>query len=88
MKNKLFVGGIAWATTEEGLKEFFSQVGNVIEVKIIVDRMTGKSRGFGFVTMESDEEAEKAVNELNGKELDGRALVINEAKPQEKNDRR
>lgn len=83
MKNKLFVGGIAWATTEEGLKELFGQVGNVVEVKIIVDRMTGKSRGFGFVTMETEEEAQKAIKEFNGKELDGRTLVVNEAKPQE-----
>lgn len=83
MKNKLFVGGIAWATTEEGLKELFGQVGNVVEVKIIVDRMTGKSRGFGFVTMETEDEAQKAIKEFNGKELDGRTLVVNEAKPQE-----
>ncbi|MBN1915667.1 RNA-binding protein [Candidatus Dojkabacteria bacterium] len=83
MNNKLFVGGIAWATTEEGLKELFGQVGNVVEVKIIVDRMTGKSRGFGFVTMETEEEAEKAIKEFNGKDLDGRALVVNAAKPQE-----
>ena len=83
MNNKLFVGGVAWATTEEGLKEFFSQVGNVVEVKIIIDKMTGKSRGFAFVTMETEEEAEKAINELNGKELDGRGLTINIARPQE-----
>lgn len=84
--NKLFVGGIAWTTTEEGLKEFFSQVGTVIEVKVIMDRMTGKSKGFGFVTMETAEEAQKAVEELNEKELDGRQLRVAEAKPQEPRD--
>lgn len=80
---KLFVGGIAWATTEEGLKEFFSQVGTVVEVKIIIDRQTGKSKGFGFVTMSSEEEADKAVAELNDKEVDGRTLKIDKARPQE-----
>ena len=83
MNNKLFVGGVAWATTEEALKEVFSAVGNVVEVKIIIDKMTGKSRGFAFVTMETEEEAEKAINELNGKEVDGRTLTINIARPQE-----
>lgn len=81
--NKLFVGGIAWATTEESLKAFFEQVGTVLEVKIITDRETGRSKGFGFVTMETQELAEKAIEMLNGQELDGRALNINLARPQE-----
>jgi len=85
---KLFVGGIAWATTEEGLKEFFSAAGSVVEVKIIIDRQTGKSKGFGFVTMSTEEEADKAVAELNGKELDGRSLKIDKARPQEKREPR
>lgn len=82
MKNKLFVGGISWDTTEEGLAEFFSQIGKVVEAKIITDRATGRSKGFGFVTMETEEDAQKAIAELNGKELDGRKLTINEARPQ------
>jgi cold-inducible RNA-binding protein len=81
MNNKLFVGGISWNTKEEGLKEFFSQVGTVVEAKIITDRMTGRSKGFGFVTMENEEQAQKAVKELNGKELDGRTLRVSEARP-------
>jgi cold-inducible RNA-binding protein len=82
MSNKLFVGGISWDTKEEGLKEFFEQVGKVVEAKIITDRMTGRSKGFGFVTMETEEDAQKAIQELNGKELDGRSLTVNEARPQ------
>lgn len=79
--NKLFVGGISWDTTEEGLKEYFQQVGPVSEAKIITDRVTGRSKGFGFVTMENDEDAAKAIEELNGKELDGRSLTVNKARP-------
>jgi cold-inducible RNA-binding protein len=81
MKNKLFVGGISWNTKEEDLKEFFSQAGTVVEVKIITDRMTGRSKGFGFVTMETEEQAQKAITELNGKELDSRTLRVSEAQP-------
>jgi len=84
MNNKIFVGSISWNTTDDALKEFFSQAGNVIEVKIITDRNTGKSRGFGFVTMETEEGAKKAIDELNGKELDGRALIVNEARSERK----
>jgi RNA recognition motif-containing protein len=84
MTNKLFVGGIAWASTEDSLKQFFSQVGEVVEVKIIKDRQTGKSKGFGFVTMATAEEAEKAINELNNQDLDGRKLRVSEALPQKK----
>jgi RNA recognition motif-containing protein len=82
MNNKLFVGNISWDSTEESLKEFFSQVGEVVEVKIIYDRNTGRSKGFGFVTMGSPEEAQKAITELNGKDCDGRELRIDEARPQ------
>ncbi len=82
--NKLFVGGISWDTKEEGLKEFFEKVGKVEEVKIVTDRFTGKSKGFAFVTMETEEDAKKAIEELNGKELDGRQLTVNEARPQKK----
>jgi RNA recognition motif-containing protein len=81
MATKLFVGSLAWATTDDGLKEFFSQVGKVESANVIVDRETNRSKGFGFVEMSSDEEAKKAVEELNGKELDGRPIVVNEARP-------
>jgi len=81
MENKLFIGGISWDTTEESLKEFFAQVGEVVEAKIIYDRVTGRSKGFGFVTMATAEGAEKAIAELDGKELDGRAIKVAEALP-------
>jgi len=87
MNNKLFVGNISWSTSEDGLKTFFSQVGSVVEVKVITDRNTGRSKGFGFVTMSSEEEAKKAMEELNGKELDGRALKVDVA-VEKKDDRR
>ena len=79
MNNKLFIGGIAWSTTEDSLTAFFSQAGTVIEAKIIKDKNTGRSKGFGFVTMSSEEEATKAMEMLNGKELDGRAIKIDKA---------
>lgn len=80
--NKLFIGGIAWTTTEDGLKSHFSQAGDVVEVKIIMNRETGRSKGFGFVTMADAEGAEKAIKELDGKELDGRNLKVAKAMPQ------
>lgn len=83
MTNKLFVGSLAWATTDDSLKNFFSQVGTVLSARVITDKMTGRSRGFAFVEMSTQEEAQKAIDELNGKELDGRAINVNEAKPQE-----
>ncbi|HVV25750.1 MAG TPA: RNA-binding protein [Candidatus Saccharimonadales bacterium] len=83
MATKLFVGSLAWATTDDSLKNFFSAVGNVVSANVIVDRETNRSKGFGFVEMSSDEEAKKAVDELNGKELDGRPIVVNEARPRE-----
>ncbi len=81
MATKLFVGGLSWDTTEDSLRNFFSGVGTVNTATIIMDKFSGKSRGFGFVEMSSDEEAQKAVNELNGKQLDGRTIVVNEARP-------
>ncbi|MEK7497581.1 MAG: RNA-binding protein [Patescibacteria group bacterium] len=83
MTNKLFVGSLAWATTDDSLKNFFSQVGTVLSARVITDKMTGRSRGFAFVEMSTPEEAQKAIDELNGKDLDGRAINVNEAKPQE-----
>ncbi len=83
MATKLFVGSLAWATTNDSLKDFFSGVGEVVSANVIVDRETNRSKGFGFVEMASDEDAKKAVDELNGKELDGRPIVVNEARPRE-----
>lgn len=81
MATKLFVGSLAWATNDDGLKQFFESAGTVVSANVIVDRETNRSRGFGFVEMSSEEEAKKAVEELNGKDLDGRAIVVSEARP-------
>lgn len=83
MSNKLFVGNLSWDVTDESLAEFFSQVGTVVEAKVIIDRMKNRSKGFGFVTMSSEEEAETAIEQLNGKELDGREINVAEARPRE-----
>lgn len=83
MATKLFVGSLAWATTDDSLKEFFSAAGNVVSANVIVDRETNRSKGFGFVEMSSEEEAKAAIEQLDGKELDGRPIVVNEARPRE-----
>lgn len=83
MANKLFVGSLAWATTDDSLKDFFSGVGTVVSASVIKDRDTNRSKGFGFVEMSTDDEAKNAVKELDGKDLDGRAVVVNEARPRE-----
>lgn len=83
MSNKLFVGGLSFNTTENDLQDAFAAHGSVSEVNLITDRMTGKSKGFAFVTMNSPEEAQKAIDGLNGKTLDGRALTVNVARPRE-----
>jgi RNA recognition motif-containing protein len=87
MAAKLFIGSLAWTTTDDSLQAFFATVGTVVSANVIVDRDTNRSKGFGFVEMSSDEEAKKAVDELNGKELDGRAIVVNEARPREERPR-
>ncbi len=79
---KLFVGSISFDSTEESLKQKFEEVGPVVSAKIIFDRFSGRSKGFGFVEMENDEDAAKAIQELNGSMLDGREIVVNEAKPE------
>ncbi len=79
MTKKLFVGGIAWATDDQGLRAAFEQYGPVVEAKVILDRETGRSRGFGFVTFEEGEHADAAVQEMNGADLDGRNIRVNEA---------
>jgi len=81
MSKNLYVGNISYQTTEDGLKEAFSQAGTVVSVKIITDRMSGRSKGFGFVEMETEEEAQKAIDLWHEKELEGRTLVVNEARP-------
>ncbi len=86
MGNKLFVGSISWGTTEEGLTESFGQAGTVVSAKIITDRMSGRSKGFGFVEMSTPEEAQAAIELWNEKELDGRTIFVSEARPQESRD--
>ncbi|MCD6410341.1 RNA-binding protein [bacterium] len=81
MSKKLFVGNLSYDTTEDGLKDFFSQAGTVEEATIILNRATGRSKGFGFVEMSTEEEAQNAVASLNGQELDGRNVVVEEARP-------
>ena len=83
MAKKLFVGGLAWTTTDEALSSFFAKAGTVTSANVVKDRYTGKSRGFGFVEMSSDEEADKAIAELNGQALDERNISVNEARPRE-----
>ena len=84
MGTKLYVGGLPYSVTEQQLNELFAQQGAVSSAKVISDRYTGQSRGFGFVEMTTSEEAKKAISALNGTQLDGRTLTVNEAKPQEK----
>jgi cold-inducible RNA-binding protein len=85
MTQKLYVGNLSFQSTEGDLESLFTQVGDVESVRIITDRDTGRSRGFGFVEM-SDENATKAIEKFNGTELDGRELTVNEAKPQVRRD--
>lgn len=77
--SKLFVGGLSWNTTDDGLRSAFENFGPVREAKVITDRDTGRSRGFGFVTFEAQADAEKAMQEMDGTELDGRRVRVNEA---------
>ncbi len=81
--NKLFVGNLSFKTTENELQDAFSQFGTVLEANLMMDRMTNRPRGFGFVTMSSDEEAQKAIEGLHGKDVGGRALTVNVARPRE-----
>jgi len=81
--NKLYVGGLPYSVTDDKLQEVFSPHGTVESARVITDRMTGRSRGFGFVEMSSQAEAEEATKNLNGTDLEGRSLTVNEAKPQE-----
>jgi len=80
---KLFVGSLPWATDDQALNDMFSKFGKVSSAVVLKDRMTGRSRGFGFVEMENDEEAMAALNALNDSDMEGRKIVVNEARPRE-----
>ena len=84
MGSKIYVGGLPYATTDAQLQEIFSAHGTVESARVITDKFTGRSRGFGFVEMASSEDAQKAIQALNGTDLEGRNLTVNEARPQEK----
>ena len=83
MGTRIYVGGLPYATTDQQLQELFSPYGSVVSAQVISDKFTGRSKGFGFVEMTSDAEAENAIRALNGTELDGRTVTVNEAKPRE-----
>jgi RNA recognition motif-containing protein len=87
MENKLYVGNLPYAATEDDLKAHFSQAGNVTSVALIKDRATGRAKGFGFVEMASSEEAQKAISMFNGQDFMGRAITVNVARPREERPR-
>ena len=87
MAAKLFIGSLSWDTTDDSLRTFFATVGTVVSATVVTDKFTGKSRGFGFVEMSSDEEAQKAIDLWNGKDFGGRTLTVNEARPMEERPR-
>jgi cold-inducible RNA-binding protein len=82
MAANLYIGGLSYSTTREGLREFSAQCGNVLTATVITDRFSGQSRGFGFVEMDSTEEANNAISQLNGRELDGRRITVEISNPQ------
>ena len=82
MNKKLYVGGLAWATTDESLLAYFQQAGEVASARVVLERDSNRSRGFGFVEMMDEAGAEKAVNEFNNTELDGRTISVSEARPE------
>jgi RNA recognition motif-containing protein len=90
MATKLYVGGIPYSTTDAALGDYFAKAGTVTSATIIIDRMTGRSKGFGFVEMSNDDEAQKAIEMFNGQDMEGRKLTVNVARPLEprNNDRR
>ncbi len=83
MGAKLYVGNLPYSVTEERLQQHFAQHGSVVSARIITDKFTGRSKGFGFVEMSSDQEAERAVTALNGTDFEGRSIVVSEARPQQ-----
>lgn len=88
MNNKLFIGSLAFSTTDEELQEAFAAFGKVVSARVITDRDTGRSKGFGFVEFETEEEAKAAIDGMDGKELSGRTINVSIARPQEKRERR
>ena len=86
MAKKLFIGGLSWDTTDDGLRQAFASYGEITEAKVITDRDTGRSRGFGFVTFSQDDDAKTAISKMDGTSLDGKTIKVNEA--QEKSPRR
>ena len=82
MNKRLYVGNIKWSVNDDQLKVIFTEAGTVVSANVIMDRETGRSRGFGFVEMSTEDEAQKAIQNLNGKPIDGRPLTVNEAKPE------
>ncbi len=83
MSTKLYVGSLAYGVTDQELQDFFSPEGKVVNAFVIKDKFSGQSKGFGFVEMENSEEAQNAIKSLNGKDLKGRSIIVNEARPQE-----
>lgn len=82
-KSKVYVGNLSWGIDTDQLKQAFEQFGNIVDAIVVTDRQTGRSRGFGFVEFEEEEAAQKAIDEMNGKDLDGREIVVNFAKEKE-----
>lgn len=82
MAKKLFVGSLPFATTSDSLREIFAKAGEVVEANVVMDKMTGRSRGFGFVEMATEEAAKAAIDQLNGTEIEGRKIFVSEARPQ------
>lgn len=82
MATKLFVGSLPFSTTSDQLREIFAKAGQVTEANVVMDKMTGRSRGFGFVEMATEEDAKKAIDTVNGTEVDGRKIFVSEARPQ------
>ena len=85
---KLFVGNLSWNTADAELSDAFSRFGEITEAKVITDRNTGRSRGFGFITFEDSEAADKAISEMNGTSIDGREITVNEAQDKRRDDNR
>jgi RNA recognition motif-containing protein len=83
MAQNLFIGSLAYATTDDGLRAFFEEVGEIASARVITDRETGRSKGFGFVEYTDEANNQKAIDQLNGKELDGRTITVNLARPKE-----
>ena len=88
MSKRLYVGGLPYSTTSDGLKTVFSKAGAVTSATVIIDKMSGRSKGFGFVEMENDSEATAAIDMFNGNEIEGRKVTVNEARPMEERPRR